>query len=42
MNGINEIFGLGLFRTPGCGVFKHIQEVRSGHSITFTHDKKSS
>lgn len=26
--GINEIFGLGLFRTPGCGVFKHIQEVR--------------
>ena len=28
-DGINEIFGLGLFRTPGCGVFKHIQEVRA-------------
>ncbi|MCV5433917.1 asparagine synthase-related protein, partial [Escherichia coli] len=33
-------FGLGLFRTPGCGVFKHIEEVRAGHSITFTRDKK--
>lgn len=39
-NGINEIFGLGLSRTPGCGVFKHIEEVRAGHSITFTRDKK--
>lgn len=39
-DGINEIFGLGLFRTPGCGVFKHIEEVRAGHSITFTRDKK--
>lgn len=29
-----------MFRTPGCGVFKHIQEVRAGHSITFTRDKK--
>ncbi len=39
-DGINEIFGLGLFRTPGCGVFKHIKEVRAGHYITFTQDKK--
>lgn len=39
-DGINEIFGLGLFRTPGCGVFKHIQEVRAGHSIKFTRHKK--
>ncbi|AWC28342.1 asparagine synthase (glutamine-hydrolyzing) [Bacillus cytotoxicus] len=40
-SGINEIFGLGSFRTPGCGVLKHIKEVRAGHYITFTEDKKA-
>lgn len=40
-DGINEIFGLGSFRTPGCGVFKHIKEVRAGHYITFTRDRKT-
>ncbi|MFD0768804.1 asparagine synthase (glutamine-hydrolyzing) [Bacillus sp. CGMCC 1.60114] len=39
IDGLNEIFGLNLFRTPGCGVFKHIKEVRAGHYITCTRNK---
>ncbi len=31
--GLNEIFGIGPARTPGCGVFKGIHEVRPGEWI---------
>lgn len=36
--GLNEIFGIGPARTPGCGVFKDIHEVLPGHSLSYTPD----
>lgn len=32
-NGLCEIFGLGPSKTPGCGVFKGISEIKPGHYI---------
>lgn len=32
---MQEIFGLGPSKTPGCGVFKNIQEVKPGHYIRY-------
>lgn len=36
--GLAEVFGLGPSRTPGCGVFKGIHEVRPAHAFTFSKD----
>lgn len=36
--GICEIFGLGPARTPGCGVFKGISELKPGHIAIFDSD----
>lgn len=33
--GLQEIFGLGPARTPGCGVFQGIHEVKPGHVAVF-------
>lgn len=33
--GICEIFGLGPARTPGCGVFEGIYELKAGHTAVF-------
>ncbi len=33
--GLAEVFGLGPARTPGHGVFRGVQELRPGHSLTF-------
>ncbi|SDC60295.1 asparagine synthase (glutamine-hydrolyzing) [Melghirimyces thermohalophilus] len=38
--GLGENFGNGPMRTPGVGVFKGIQELRAGHSITITREGK--
>ncbi|SHG75094.1 asparagine synthase (glutamine-hydrolyzing) [Ornithinibacillus halophilus] len=35
-DGLAEIFGLGPSRTPGHGIFKGIDELRSGHALTYT------
>lgn len=35
LEGIAEIFGLGPARTPGCGVFKGVYELRPGHWLEF-------
>lgn len=35
-NGLAEIFGLGPARTPGCGVFKGINELLPGHCAVFS------
>lgn len=37
-DGLAEIFGLGPSRTPGHGIFKHIHELRPGHSMRFSKD----
>ncbi|WP_442600316.1 asparagine synthase (glutamine-hydrolyzing) [Neobacillus sp. D3-1R] len=37
-DGLAEIFGLGPSRTPGHGVFKNINELRPGHTLTFNKD----
>ncbi|MFY4775676.1 asparagine synthase (glutamine-hydrolyzing) [Metabacillus sp. RGM 3146] len=37
--GLAEVFALGPIRTPGQGVFKDVEEVRAGHSITFKADE---
>lgn len=34
--GICEIFGTGPARTPGCGVFENIHEIRPGHCAVFS------
>lgn len=34
--GLCEIFGLGPARTPGCGVFKNVFEVKPGHFLQFS------
>ncbi|WP_188207870.1 asparagine synthase (glutamine-hydrolyzing) [Alkalibacillus aidingensis] len=31
--GLSEVFGLGPSRTPGHGIFKHINELRAGHAV---------
>lgn len=36
--GICEIFGLGPARTPGCGVFEGISEMKPGHWAVFDRD----
>ncbi|QTN96716.1 asparagine synthase (glutamine-hydrolyzing) [Bacillus sp. LJBV19] len=36
--GLAEVFGLGPSRTPGCGVFKGIHELRPAHAFTFSKD----
>ncbi|MED4205461.1 asparagine synthase (glutamine-hydrolyzing) [Neobacillus mesonae] len=33
--GLQEVFGLGPSRTPGCGVFQGIQELRPAHVLTY-------
>ncbi|WP_339217923.1 asparagine synthase (glutamine-hydrolyzing) [Ornithinibacillus sp. FSL M8-0202] len=37
-SGLAEIFGLGPSRTPGHGIFKHMKELRAGHSLTYSKD----
>lgn len=37
-NGLNELFGLGPARSPGCGVFKNIHEVLPGFSLLIHKD----
>lgn len=34
--GLAEIFVMGPSRTPGCGVFKDIKELKAGHYLIFT------
>lgn len=36
--GLCEIFGLGPARTPGCGVFQGIRELKPGHTAVFDRD----
>lgn len=36
-SGLNEIFGLGPARTPGCGVLKDIHELKPGTYLTISH-----
>ncbi len=38
MNGLCEIFGLGPARTPGCGVYRGIQELKPGYAAVFDRD----
>src|SRR5690606_16261092 len=35
---IGEIFGVGPARTPGCGVFKDVHEVKPGYALTVTEN----
>ena len=35
-NGLCEVFGIGPSKTPGCGVFKNIDEVKPGHFMKFS------
>lgn len=35
-NGLCEIFGIGPSKTPGCGVFQNISEVKPGHFMKFS------
>ncbi|MFA9380157.1 MAG: asparagine synthase (glutamine-hydrolyzing) [Acetanaerobacterium sp.] len=37
-NGLCEIFGLGPARTPGCGVYRGIHELKPGHCARFDKD----
>lgn len=34
--GLCEVFGIGPSKTPGCGVFKNIDEVKPGHFMKFS------
>lgn len=36
--GLCEVFGIGPARTPGCGVFKHINELKPGYSIVISRE----
>ncbi len=36
--GLNEVFAIGPARTPGCGVFRGINELKPGFSATFDHN----
>lgn len=36
--GLEEIFGLGMGRTPGAGIFRDVHEVRAGHLIVFERE----
>ncbi len=38
LNGFREVFGLGPARTPGCGVFKGVCEIKPGHYGLFSRD----
>lgn len=35
LKGLNEIFSIGPAKTPGCGVFSNIYEVKPGHFLTY-------
>jgi asparagine synthase (glutamine-hydrolysing) len=37
--GMAEIFNFSPGRTPGCGVFRNIDELRPGHMALFTHER---
>lgn len=37
--GLAEIFAIGPARTPGHGVFKHVEELRPGHSLIYHRDQ---
>ncbi len=37
-NGLSEIFLIGPSRTPGCGVFKNIFELRPGYCLTYNRN----
>ena len=34
--GLAELFFIGPARTPGCAVFRHIRDLRPGHSLTYS------
>ena len=34
--GLCEVFGIGPSKTPGCGVFQNIDEVKPGHFMKFS------
>lgn len=38
MDGLREILSIGPARTPGCGVFEGVHEVRPGHYLSFSGD----
>ena len=38
INGISELMLIGPGRTPGCGVFKGVEELKQGHLATFGSD----
>lgn len=40
INGISELFLIGPARTPGCGVFKNIFELKPGYSMKYTKEGK--
>ncbi|MFG6116203.1 asparagine synthase (glutamine-hydrolyzing) [Halobacillus sp. MO56] len=37
--GLHELLALGPSRTPGCGVFRGVHDLRAGHSATFTREQ---
>ena len=38
LNGLNEIFSLGPARTPGCGIYKDMLEVKPGHVVAYSKE----
>lgn len=38
INGLNEIFSIGPAKTPGCGVFKNVNEVLPGYYCKYSSD----
>ncbi len=40
MDGMREILSIGPARTPGCGIFSHVYEVRPGHYLLFDENGK--
>ena len=38
LDSFREIFGIGPARTPGCGVFKGVREVKPGYFVVFSKD----
>ena len=41
MDGMREILSIGPARTPGCGIFSHVYEVRPGHYLLFDENGKT-
>ncbi|WP_075680606.1 asparagine synthase (glutamine-hydrolyzing) [Roseburia sp. 831b] len=39
LNGLNEIFSIGPAKTPGCGVFSDIYEIKPGHFLAYGPSK---